>query len=116
MGVNRLRDRVAGPEPARGPAADLGVRPGVRPTNVNLNLRIEELALDGFPPADRYAIGDALERELARLVAERGVPPLLERGGDWARMDGGSFPAAAGSRPETIGVKVARTLYARFER
>ncbi len=41
---------------------------------MNVIIEIEELVLHGFPAGDRYAIAEALTRELSRLVAERLVP------------------------------------------
>lgn len=38
-----------------------------------VELHIEELVLHGFAPHDRHRIGDAVERELHRLLAERGI-------------------------------------------
>src|SRR3712207_3298477 len=60
-------------------------------TPVNIELHIEELVLHGFAPGDRYRIGEAVQRELARLFAEQGVPPSLVGGGEVAHLDGGSF-------------------------
>ena len=82
----------------------MGLTPDVR-------LRIEELVLDGFAPGDRYRIGEAVERELSRLLAERGVPSALAAGGEAPRLDAGSFELAPGSGPEAIGSRVAATVY-----
>ena len=76
-----------------------------------IELHIEELILRGFAPGDRYRIDEAVERELARLLAEEGVPPWLAQGGNVARLDSGSFQVAPGSRPEEIGAKIAQALY-----
>jgi hypothetical protein len=81
----------------------------VKPVNIELN--IEELALDGFAPGDRYRIAEAVERELARLFAERGAPPSLMRGGEVARLDGGTFEAARDSSATAIGSQVAHAVY-----
>jgi hypothetical protein len=40
------------------------VKPEPRP----LDVRIEELVLDGFAPDDRHGIAEAVERELGRLL------------------------------------------------
>ena len=82
----------------------MGLRPDVR-------LRIEELVLDGFAPGDRYRIGEAVERELTRLLAERGVPGGLAAGGEAPRLDAGWFDLAPGSGPEAIGTGVAAAVY-----
>ncbi|MFZ3168354.1 MAG: hypothetical protein WA130_12115 [Candidatus Methanoperedens sp.] len=77
----------------------------------NIKLHIEELVLHGFAPGDRYRIAEAVEREIARLFSEQGMPQSLNRGGEIERLDGGAFEAARGSKPEAIGAKVARTVY-----
>jgi len=78
---------------------------------MKIDLHIEELVLEGFRPADRHRIGAAVERELARLLAERGLPPGLAQGVDLPRLDGGSFEAKPGARPETVGRQVAGAVY-----
>jgi hypothetical protein len=78
---------------------------------MKIDLHIEELVLEGFRPADRHRIGAAVERELARLLAERGLPPGLAQGADLPRLDGGSFEAKPGARPETVGRQVAGAVY-----
>jgi hypothetical protein len=45
-----------------------------RPT---LNLHIQDLVLHGFASVDRHRIGEAMERELARLFLGQGVPRSL---------------------------------------
>jgi hypothetical protein len=82
---------------------------GVKPKNIELN--IEELVLHGFAPGDRYSIGEAVEQELTRLLAERGVPHSLERGGEVANMDGGAFEIAPDSRAQVVGAQVAKAVY-----
>jgi hypothetical protein len=77
----------------------------------NVELHIEELVLRGFAPGDRYCVGDAMERELARLLAERGTPPSLARGSGIERLDGGAFEVAHGSKSEAVGVQVAQAIY-----
>ena len=77
-----------------------------------LELQIEELVLHGFAPLARYRVADAAERELARLIAEGGLPRALLAGGDVAYLDGGRFIVAPGSEPAAIGLQVAQSLYA----
>ena len=83
-------------------------------TRPAIELRIEELVLHGFAPGDRHRVGAAVERELARLLAERGLPPGLVRGADLSRLDGGSFAVAPGAGAEAIGARVARAVYGRL--
>jgi hypothetical protein len=77
----------------------------------NVELHIEELLLRGFAPGDRYRIGEAVERELTRLIDEQGVPPSLARGSEIERLNGGAFKVASGSKPEAIGAQVARAVF-----
>ena len=83
---------------------------------MNVELHIEELVLHGFPPGDRHRIGDAVERELSRLFAERGVPHSLVQGGEVAHLDSGAFEMARGTEPAVIGGRVARTVYEGLDR
>ena len=48
-----------------------------------IELHIEELVLHGFAPADRYRIGDTVQRELTRLLAEQGMPASLIQVARW---------------------------------
>jgi hypothetical protein len=78
---------------------------------VNLELHIEELMLRGFTSGDRYRIGDAVERELARLFAEQGAPPSLAQGREVAHLNGGAFEVKPGTGAQAIGVQVAQAVY-----
>lgn len=82
----------------------------------NIKLHIEELILDGFDPGDRYLIANSIERELAWLFAERGIPNSLSKGGEIPHLDGGAFDAAQGSKPKSIGAKVAQAVYGGLNR
>ncbi|SPE40617.1 conserved hypothetical protein [Candidatus Sulfopaludibacter sp. SbA3] len=79
-----------------------------------VELHIEELVLHGFAPGDRLSIGDSVQRELSRLIAERGLHGLA--GGSLAieRLDGGAFQVAPGSRPGTIGTQLAGAIHRQF--
>jgi hypothetical protein len=80
-----------------------------------IELHIEELVLEGFAPADRHRIGDAVERHLALLLAGPGAHSQLA-GGEVARLDAGSFKVARGSTPDAIGARVARAVYGGLSR
>lgn len=77
----------------------------------NIEVHIEELVLHGFAARDRHAIGEAVQRELARLFAEQGVHPSLSKGYEAARVDGGTFSMRQGAKAETIGTQVAQSVY-----
>jgi hypothetical protein len=75
---------------------------------MNIVIEIDELVLHGFPPGDRYRIGEAVQAELARIFAERGLPDAWRGGGAAARLDGGSFDAR---RPgEAVGGGIANAV------
>jgi hypothetical protein len=82
-----------------------------------LDLRIDELVLHGFAPSDRHALAAAIERELARLFREGGVPPtLLDRGQgerilDSYRLDAGSFAVPHDAPADAVGMQVARAIH-----
>jgi hypothetical protein len=78
---------------------------------MTIRLHIDELVLYGFPPVDRYRIAESVQAELARLLAEQGVPASLEQGGSIARLDGGAFDLTPDARPDRIGAQVAQGIY-----
>jgi len=78
---------------------------------MNLEFHIEELHLEGFSFRDRHLIGAAIERELARLYAERGAAPSLLYDREVAQLNAGAFNVAPNARPETIGAQVAQAVY-----
>lgn len=76
-----------------------------------IHLHIEELVMHGFPSGDRHRIGEALQRELARLFTEERTPPSLARSGGIDRLNGGTFQLTAAPRPEATGAQVARAVF-----
>lgn len=81
---------------------------------MNVEMNIEELVLHGFPPGDRRRISDALEHELSRLFAQRGVPPSLRENRRIESLQGGTFEVRPGAGPGETGVRVARIVYERI--
>lgn len=79
-----------------------------RPT---IDLRIDELVLEGFAPDARLRIGAAVERELARLLAEAPLSRAVASHDGAARLDGGALHAAPGASPEQVGAAVARAVH-----
>jgi hypothetical protein len=70
----------------------------------NIEVHIDELVLHGFAPADRRGIGDALEAELGRLLAARGLAvPAADVG--VARIDAGAVDRGGG------GAAIAGAVY-----
>ena len=83
-------------------------------TSQNFELHIEELVLDGFDTLDGVYVRAAVERELARLLTEQGVPPSLSRGRHIGNLQDGTFDVASGSGADAIGSQVAQALYRGF--
>jgi hypothetical protein len=77
-------------------------------------LHIEELVLHGFEFSQQRAIGDAVERELAQLLAEQDGQTAIGRIGEIAHMDAGAFEINSQSSADTIGIQVARAIYGGF--
>lgn len=93
-----------------GPAAEGGAR------RHSVELHIEELVLYGFPAGDRLRIGESLERELARLFADLGVPAAVLAGRELDGLDSGSFNVRQNATPEAIGASVAAAVYEGMKR
>jgi hypothetical protein len=77
----------------------------------NFEVTIDELVLTGLAPGDRFHIADAVERELARLLVEKGIPGL---GGNSVAMEGldaGKFKVAGDARAAGIGRQAAQLLH-----
>ena len=101
------RSRASG----RVQAAALAGRNGRARPAARLELHIDELVLHGFPRAERFAIGDALEHALARHFAEQGVPGALTRELSIDRLDIGTFAVPAPAQPGQTGQRMAHALY-----
>jgi hypothetical protein len=76
-----------------------------------IHLHIEELVLHGFAPAERHRIGDAVQRELARLFTEKQTPPGLTKDAAIDRLNGGTFLMSTAPRPEATGTQVGRAVF-----
>jgi hypothetical protein len=76
-----------------------------------IEVTIDELVLEGVSPAERLRIGAALESELGRLLAERGLPEDLAGGDQRDAVDGGSFVRGPGATPSSVGAHVAAAVY-----
>jgi hypothetical protein len=79
-----------------------------------VELHIEELVLDGFAPSERYGISDALERELAWLLGQQGIPNSLRSESAIDGIKGGAFNGAHNTKPPAIGRQIAQAVYQGF--
>lgn len=73
-----------------------------------IEIYIDELVLHGFSRADAPAIGDAVKREISRLIELKGIYPGLV---DTDSIDAGEFFAAPGTKPGSVGSQVGRSVY-----
>jgi hypothetical protein len=80
----------------------------------SIELHIEEIALHGFQPGDRYAIGEAIERQLAQLLGEQGVPSSLRVDNAMDEIRGTTFDISQKTKPPTIGREIAQAVYRGF--
>jgi hypothetical protein len=78
---------------------------------LSVELRIDKLVLHGFDPADRAAIGHAVETELGRLLSEDSLPASLTGLAEIERIDGGPIHVDAGAKPTSIGRRIAQAVY-----
>jgi hypothetical protein len=74
----------------------------------DVDVKIERLALHGFPPAARERIAAAFAAELQRLYADASAP---ETSFAAPRVNAGVIQAGA---PETVGMQAARQTFARL--
>jgi hypothetical protein len=86
-------------------------RPSGSGSSYAVELHIEELVLHGFAPGDHYHIGEAVGRELQRLLSEEGVPASLTSLDRVVRLDGGAFRLSPDSTPQAHGYQIARAIY-----
>jgi len=71
-----------------------------------VEIQIDELVLDGFNWRERYAIGEAIEREITRLFASDRLQGLRTA----AHIDAGVFKAAS-AKPQVVGTEAARAIH-----
>ncbi|MGH9825917.1 MAG: hypothetical protein ACREDR_22025 [Blastocatellia bacterium] len=82
----------------------------------SVEMHIGELSLVGFKAGDKHIVGDALERELTRLLAGNDGGALPNREIELDRLDLGSFQVRPGMSPRAIGVEVAAAIFRRLTR
>lgn len=75
-----------------------------------VELHIDELVLHGFKPADRRRIGEAVERELTRLLSEHGIDGISDDV-QISRLEGRDITLTPVGRAETTGAEIARSVY-----
>ena len=78
----------------------------------SIELTIDELVLHGFDPRDRVRIGDAVERELTRLLQNTATGYTTLRLDDAAHVNGGEVRLSAGGPPAATGAGIAGAVHA----
>lgn len=78
---------------------------------MNIELDIDELVLHGVALKDRILVGDAVQRELTRLLEGRGVPRILEQGGDVPELQGTALQLSHDTSPRALGREIATSVY-----
>lgn len=79
---------------------------------MNIRVHIERLILEGLPIDAEHgpAMQAALEAELTRILAERGLAPALQQGGATPYARAGSIRTARADTPAGIGTKIGAAL------
>ncbi len=77
----------------------------------SVKLHIEELVLHGFSPHDRHNIGEAVERELQRLLFASPILAGTVQDQNIERMDGGSFRLSSSAPAGTVGAQIASVVH-----
>ncbi|HEY4249111.1 MAG TPA: hypothetical protein VGM64_19965 [Lacunisphaera sp.] len=79
---------------------------------MNVDLHIERLVLNGLPLTHRQGIvlQNALERELSRLLEQRGIEPTTM--GAVPQLPLAAIQLSASGQPAQWGRQIAHTLYA----
>jgi hypothetical protein len=81
---------------------------------MNVRLHIEHLVVDGLSPehaASSRALGAAVERELAQLLAGRGLDPALASGAKVAALRAPPMPPTSGQNSDALGRRIARSVH-----
>jgi len=79
----------------------------------NVDLRIEQLVLDGIdlPAHGAPLVQAAVEAELARLLAADGLGTAWRAGGAVPRLSGGTIELSADGDPSHLGQQIAQAVY-----
>lgn len=81
---------------------------------MNIELHIEHLVVDGLSPAHAASsrvLGAAVERELAQLLAGRGLDPALAGGANVAALRAPAMPPTPGQNSDALGRRIARSVH-----
>jgi hypothetical protein len=96
-----------------GPDRPLSPESQGAPGGSPVELHIERLVLEGIPlgPGHAERVQAAVESELARLLADRGLAPGLAAGGARPSLSGGEMSPAPSSDPDGLGTGIAQAVF-----
>ena len=77
----------------------------------NVEMKIEQMILEGFSPSDRYRIGDSVQNELERIFNEQGVSWTINKSIGLETLDGGEFAITHATRAASVGNQLAQSVY-----
>ena len=82
-------------------------------SEMNINLHIERLILDGLPieGVDGGSLRIAIEGELTRLLTQSGGTPSLQTGTSLPSVRGDSIQLVAQSSPAQLGRQIAGSVH-----
>jgi hypothetical protein len=78
-----------------------------------VEVRIDELALDGVSPVDRDRVADSVTRELERLLD--GAAGRIDGPGTAVAINAGEV-APVGRDPDALGAAIARAIHGQLVR
>ncbi|HXJ64321.1 MAG TPA: hypothetical protein VNN79_11250 [Actinomycetota bacterium] len=79
-----------------------------------VELHIDELVLEGFDPGDVTAVADGMREQLARRLAERGVPESVVERGEVDALE--ALELRPATSPHAVGRAAGDSLHGAFER
>jgi hypothetical protein len=83
---------------------------------MDLELHIEQLVLHGFAPEVAHHLGEVVQHELQRLLAQRAGAPTFAASHEVARIDAGAVAVEPGSGAQQVGAALAQAIYAGMSR
>ena len=81
----------------------------------SIKVHIDTLVLHGFAAGDRYGIARGVEQEVARLLAEQGLPSRL-KAIELHRLAGGAINAKPSAKAEATGTQIGQRVHASISR
>jgi len=84
------------------------------PTGIELH--IEELVLHGFEARDRHSIAEAVQLELARLIAANGGTDSLNTPISLERIKTSAFKVQANAKAQQAGKQIAEAVFRSLHR